>query len=270
MKSRVLKFALMALLLALGVPGGPTLAQVKSQDEVPDTKADFNPKVITVTTTGSLREMANKAGYDGGSRADFIFEVPAGTVIMGAAGGNKGRRDGGPALVSGLWPETAEIWLLVRGHVYGGGGRGGDGGDPVPTDGGRGGDAVVADSPMTVVVLKGGAIKGGGGGGAGAEAAAGLGGSGGGGGFPNGDPGLGGSARASDTGYFEAGALGRAGSPGGGGGGGNRGIAGGTGGNAAMPGQSQARVGGAPGNAIRKSGHEVVILSGGQVYGEIF
>jgi hypothetical protein len=246
------------------------MAQVKPLDEMPETKADFNPKIITVTAAGNLREMADKAGYDGGARADFIFEVPAGTVIMGTAGGRKGRRDGGPALVSGQWPEAAEIWLLVRGHVYGGGGRGGDGGDPVPTDGGRGGDAVVADAPMIVVVLKGGSIKGGGGGGAGAEAVGALGGSGGGGGFPNGEPGLGGSPRPSETSYFEAGSLGRVGSPGGGGSGGIRGVSGGAGGNAAMPGQSQVRIGGAAGNAVRKNGHEVPILSGGEVYVEIF
>lgn len=273
MKPGLLKCGLMALSLAVslgvGMPTGATWAQVKSLDEMPETKADFDPKVISVTSAGNLRDMADKAGYDGGAKADFIFEVPAKAVITGLPGGKKGV-DGGPALVSGQWPETAEIWLVVRGNVYGGGGRGGNGGDPAPSDGGKGGDAISVLAPMTIVILKGASVKGGGGGGAGAEAAAGLGGSGGGGGFPNGDPGLGGSARASDTGYFEVGALGRVGSPGGGGSGGTRGVVGGAGGNAAMPGQSLSRVGGAPGNAVRKNGHEVVILSGGQVYGEIF
>lgn len=262
-------FALAATVLSIAATQ-PAIAQVQTLDDMPEPPADFQPTVITVTSAGNLREMADRAGYNGQGRADFIFEVPAGTVIIGAAGGKKGRGEGGPALVSGSWPETAEIWLVVRGHVYGGGGRGGDGGDPAPTDGGHGGDAIVAEAPMTLLILKDGSIKGGGGGGAGAEAAAGLGGSGGGGGFPNGDPGFGGSPRPSDSGYFEAGALGRAGSPAGGGSGGNRGVAGASGGNAALPGQNQTRTGGAPGNAVRKNGHEVVVLSGGQVYGEVF
>lgn len=261
-----------AAVMAAAVMAAPVaaLAQVRALEDIPAPSADFRPKVIRVTSAGSLREMADKAGYDGGETADFIFEVPAKTVIMGAAGGKKGRGDGGTALVSGQWPETAEIWLVVRGHVYGGGGRGGDGGDPASTDGGKGGDAIVAEVPMTIVVLKDGSIKGGGGGGAGAEAAAGLGGSGGGGGFPNGDPGFGGGGRSSDSGFPEAGALGRAGSPAGGGSGGNRGVSGGAGGNAAMPGESNIRIGGAAGNAVRKNGHEVVVLSGGQIYGEVF
>jgi|GEM_PF-1361668 len=272
MRSNLFKGGLLALSMVFFAPAGPVLAQagVQTLEEMPEPSADFKPKVIAVTAAGSLREMADKAGYDGGAKADFIFEVPARTVILGPAGGKKGRPQGGPGLTSGQWPETAEIWLVVRGHVYGGGGRGGDGGDPAPGDGGKGGDAIVAEIPMTIVVLKDGSIKGGGGGGAGAEAASGLGGSGGGGGFPNGELGFGGSPRASDGVLPESGSLGRVGSPAGGGSGGNRGVAGGAGGNAALPGQSQTRIGGAPGNAVRKNGHEVVVLSGGQIYGEVF
>ncbi|WP_298328850.1 hypothetical protein [Asticcacaulis sp.] len=58
MKSRVLKCGLMALLYALGVPAGVTQAQVKSLDEMPETKADFDPKVISVNSACKLRDMA--------------------------------------------------------------------------------------------------------------------------------------------------------------------------------------------------------------------
>lgn len=240
-----------------------------SARDVPVPEDDFNPTVITVTTAGSLRDMADKAGYTGAAEAEYLFVVPEGVNILGSAGGKGGRPDGGHALVSGSWPEDAEIWLLVRGNVYGGGGRGGNGGAPISTEGGKGGDAVVAEAPMTITVLKTGSIKAGGGGGAGAEAAPGLGGSGGGGGFPNGEPGSGGSPEPSE-GTFTGGDWGRAGTIAGGGLSGRRGNPGGKGGDAAMPGESARRVGGSAGNAIRKNGHEVLVLNGGQMYGEAY
>jgi hypothetical protein len=243
----------------------PVIAQ-----DAPATEDDFNPTVVTVTGPGSLRELADKAGYKGSAQAEYLFVVPQGVNIMGAPGGKNGRPDGGHALVSGQWPEDAEIWLLVRGNVYGGGGRGGNGGTPASTDGGKGGDAIVAQVPMTITVLKTGSMKAGGGGGAGAEAGPGLGGSGGGGGFPNGEPGSGGSPEPSSDGMFTGGDWGRAGTPAGGGLSGRRGNPGGRGGDAAMPGESATRTGGAAGNAVRKNGFEVVILSGGQIYGESY
>ena len=247
-----------------------TMSPLAVAQDMPAQEDDFNPTVITVTASGTLRDLADKAGYKGTAGAEYLFVVPEGVNILGAAGGKNGKPDGGPALVRGRWPEYAEVWLLIRGKVYGGGGRGGNGGTPASTDGGRGGDAIVAQAPITITVLKTGSIKAGGGGGAGAEAAPGLGGSGGGGGFPNGDPGSGGSPEPSGDGLFTGGDWGRAGTLAGGGLSGRRGNPGGKGGDAAMPGQSATRTGGAAGNAIRKNGHDVVILSGGQVYGESY
>lgn len=241
-------------------------ASATAETEVED---DFNPVVIQVTGPGSLRKMADKAGYKGTAAAEYLFVVPQGINILGAGGGRGATQDGGPAIISGQWPADAEIWLLVRGNVYGGGGGGGTSGSPVSTDGGKGGDAIAAQAPMTITVLKTGSIKGGGGGGGGAEGTPGYGGSGGGGGFPNGEPGLGGSPEPSE-GTFVGGDMGRPGTIAGGGLSGRRGNPGGKGGDAAMPGESGRRVGGSPGNAIRKNGHEVVVLNGGHIYGETF
>ncbi|ESQ86531.1 hypothetical protein ABAC460_23300, partial [Asticcacaulis sp. AC460] len=153
-----------------------------AQDAPADAEEDFDPIVVKLTGPANLRDLADKAGYDGNSAAEYLFEVPEGVVILGAPGGRSGNVNGGAAIVSGKWPDGAEVWVVVSGHVYGGGGRGGNGGDlPGSTDGGRGGDAVVAQAPITVVVMEGGSIKAGGGGGAGAEGGPSLGGSGGGG-----------------------------------------------------------------------------------------
>lgn len=263
---------LLPLLFAAAiVTAPPVLAQEPVVDDAAEFMSeDFDPKVMTLTGPANLRELADRAGYDGDPTADYLFVVPQGVNILGSPGGKGGRNDGGPALVSGSWPDGVEIWLFVRGHVYGGGGRGGNGGViPVPTDGGRGGDAVVAQAPMTIVVLKTGSIKAGGGGGAGADGAPGLGGSGGGGGFPNGEPGQPGSPGPA-SGEFRSGDWGKPGTPGGGGRGGSRGIPGGRGGDTAMPGESANRVGGAPGNAVRLNGVEVTVLNGGQMYGEAY
>lgn len=257
----------------LVITSAPVFAQA-SQTPVAEAAVggpEFNPVTITVTASGNLRDMANKAGYDGTASAGFLFIVPEGVNILGQAGGKRGKTEGGPGLVTGTWPEETELWLMVKGQVYGGGGRGGNGGDlPGSTDGGKGGDAVVANAPITIVVLKTGSIKAGGGGGAGAEGAPNLGGSGGGGGFPNGEPGQPGSPTLSGDGQFSGGDWGRAGTIAGGGLGGSRGIPGGRGGDPAVPGVSLNRVGGAPGNAVRLNGYDVVVLNGGQIYGESY
>lgn len=257
-------------LAALVIAAIPAAAQETPSAETMAEEDDFNPTVVTVTGPGNLREMADKAGYKGTPAADYLFVVPERVNILGAAGGKSGGPEGGPALVTGQWPEDAEIWLLVKGHVYGGGGKGGNGGTPASTDGGKGGDAIVMQAPLTVTIMKTGSVKAGGGGGAGAEAGPGFGGSGGGGGFPNGEPGSGGSPEPSADGMFTGGDWGRNGTPAGGGLSGRRGNPGGRGGDAGMPGESATRIGGAPGNAIRKNGFEVILLNGGQLYGEVY
>lgn len=223
------------------------------------------PVIINVTETANLRALADKAGYDGRAEVVYAFVVPKGAVIMGKKGGGTG-------IDTGVWPQSAKVALVIYGHVYGGGGHGGDGGDvPGPTEGGRGGDAINVQTPLAVTLLPGASIKAGGGGGAGASGGYNLGGSGGGGGFPNGDPGRPGSPTGGDGGFgTQFGEYGRPGTPGSGGFGGQKGNPGGRGGNAAMPGDSLLKVGGAAGNAIRANGHPIDLLRKGDIYGEIF
>jgi hypothetical protein len=191
--------------------------------------------------------------------AAYEFTVPNGVVVAGKAGGGIG-------IDTGVWPAGVSLTLTIKGHVYGGGGNGGQGGDvPGATDGGRGGDALYIRAPLTLMIDAGASIKAGGGGGAGANG----GGSGGGGGFPNGERGEGGAA-AFDSNYDTAlGGPGRRGTPGGGGMGGQRGAAGASGGDAAMPGGSATRLGGPPGRAIVTNGHEVKLTRRGAIFGDV-
>jgi len=239
------------LLSALWLPG-----VVHAQD-APGAEA---PEItITVTESGNLRTLADQKGYDGHSAANYLFVVPANTNILGKQGG-------GPGIDTGKWPEDASLVLLIRGHVYGGGGNGGDGGDtPMMRDGTRGGDAIFVQAPIGIAIAKGGSVKAGGGGGAGADGT----GSGGGGGFPNGKGGEGGSALQGDGGLIVAGNRGYYGTIGGGGKGGQRGNPGGDGGNAGQPGQSLNRMGGGEGFAIRTNDLPVALDNKGDLRGQI-
>lgn len=218
------------------------------------------PTLILVSKASNLRQLADERGYGGTTPAAFDFMVPEKVVIMGASGGK-------PGIDTGVWPEGVTIRLIVRGHVYGGGGNGGDGGDvPGPTEGGRGGHAIVMQTPITLAILPGATVKGGGGGGSGGPGG-GIGGSGGGGGFPNGNRGQAGSGTASDSPIFAD--PGRPGTPGGGGAAGSRGNAGGAGGNAGLPGDSAGRNGGAAGKAVATNDNRLRISNQGQVFGEV-
>jgi hypothetical protein len=228
---------------------------------------DDNTKVIQITDLANrrtnLRALADKAGYKGETPSSFAFVVPANTNILGASGGGHG-------IDTGEWPAGAQLWLIVDGNVYGGGGNGGNGGDiPGASDGGRGGDAIFARAPIHIIVTGKGSLKAGGGGGAGANGG-GVGGSGGGGGFPNGREGEAGSASNPSDQYNSVGNKGRIGTIGGGGAGGSKGNPGGNGGNAGMAGQSLSRSGGGAGNAVRKNDHEVKIVNYGQIIGESY
>ncbi|WP_040401715.1 hypothetical protein [Asticcacaulis benevestitus] len=246
--------ALLALALALPL-------SVMAQDHpAPDSAAADDAPVIVlqVTEAANLRALADKAGYDGHSAASYAFVVPQDKNVMGKQGG-------GTAIDTGEWPENAFIALVVKGHVYGGGGNGADGGDtPMVRDGGRGGDAIYVRAPLAIVIQPKGSIKAGGGGGAGADGI----GSGGGGGFPNGKGGDGGSALQGDGGIIVAGNRGYYGTPGGGGKGGQRGTPGGDGGNAGQAGQSLSRMGGGEGFAIRTDENPVTLDNKGQLVGQ--
>lgn len=214
------------------------------------------PVRLTVTQSANLRELAGPGEV---KAAAYEFTVPKGVVIAGKPGGGVG-------IDTGVWPAGVTLTLTIKGHVYGGGGKGGQGGDvPGATDGGRGGDALYIQTPLTLVIDAGASIKAGGGGGAGANG----GGSGGGGGFPNGERGEGGAA-AFDSNYDTAlGGPGRPGTPGGGGMGGQRGAAGASGGNAGMPGGSATRFGGPAGRAIVTNGYEVKLTRRGAIFGDV-
>ncbi|MDC7683452.1 hypothetical protein PQU92_09205 [Asticcacaulis sp. BYS171W] len=235
-----------------GLIGAAIASAVRAQDAM--------PTLILVSQTANLRQLADQQGYDGRTPTAFDFVVPDKVVIMGAPGGK-------PGIDTGLWPEGVKIRLIIRGHVYGGGGNGGDGGDiPGPTEGGRGGDAIALHTPITLVILPSATVKGGGGGGAGGPGG-GNGGSGGGGGFPNGNRGAAGTGVASEGSSFSD--YGRPGTPGGGGAAGARGNAGGAGGNAGLPGGNGGRPGGPAGKAVNTNGNHLRINNQGQVFGDV-
>lgn len=249
-------------------------------DPDPPTPVTFERTLALSPSSGQtvdLRAIANAAGYNGQQPAKIIFDVPAGVAIIAAPGG--------VALVSGEWPTgayTIDIALKVSGQIYGGGGTGGTGAGgqgPAAGAGTTGGDAVVAQAPLNIEVLPGGAIAGGGGGGGGAESprlSPIIGprpGGGGGGGFPNGAGGAS-SAPTANSGLPGTAAGGGAGGvsipAGPSGKGGNGGAAGSPGeaGQATPSTESSAGAGGAPGFAIRKNGHAVTVTnSGGAITG---
>lgn len=211
--------------------------------------------VLNVTKSANLRDLANASGYDGHTPANYAFVVPKDVNVLGALNGGRG-------IDTGVWPTDTILVLVIAGNVYGGGGKGGDGGDiPGAQDGGRGGDAIYVQAPIGVAITKTGSVKAGGGGGGGAAGA----GSGGGGGFPNGGRGELGNA----TFGGEGGAAGQYGTPSGGGKGGQKGSIGGDGGNAGMAGGSAARAGGGEGFAIRTNGIDVTLTNEGDMRGQI-
>ena len=219
------------------------------------------PTVIQVTQTANLRTLADKAGYTGDSHANYVFNVPEKTVILGLSGGK-------PGVDTGDWPKGVSLALTVGGNVYGGGGDGGNGGDiPGMTEGTRGGDAIFVRAPITILIGTTGSVKAGGGGGGGAPGGN-AGGSGGGGGFPDGDRGAPGAPSHSASSGI-ASDFGHAGSPAGGGLGGQHGNPGGRGGDAGQSGENAGRPGGGPGNAIRANGNLVQLYAYGDVIGEV-
>ncbi len=215
-----------------------------------------------VTAASNLRTIANSNGYAGASGVTIQFVVPAGTTVMGAAGGGRG-------VDTGTWPAGVSLSLVVNGNLYGGGGTGGSGsalddGNP----GTAGGDAVYVQAPISITVT--GTIKaGGGGGGGGAGGAATgktVGGGGGGGGFPNGVGGAGATGTKSNggpggTGTTTAGGAG--GSPGGAAGGGPA-TGGSKGANATY---GTGGTGGAAGYGIRFNGNAVTVTGSANVSG---
>ncbi|ESQ91782.1 hypothetical protein ABAC460_05430 [Asticcacaulis sp. AC460] len=239
-------------------------------------------QTLEVRQSGNLRSLADQAGYDGAVDAQIVFVVPKDVVIMGAP-------DGGTALDTGTWPQGVTLGLAINGKVYGGGGRGGDGGpSPGPRNGTKGGDAIVVRSPMTIAVAEGGAVESGGGGGGGGSTSDGTAGGGGGGGFPNGPFGVGGMG---NSGYADSGRPGRV--EGGGQGGNNTGVGGsfaqyqlppsrptmlarptygGNGGMGGRPGDvggaDRGAGGGEPGLAIRADGNRVELYLSGRMRGE--
>jgi hypothetical protein len=243
---------------------------------------------IQVTEAANLRALADAAGYDPACPAHLRFIVPPTVTIMGKPGGGAG-------IETGSWPMNADIFLVIKGNVYGGGGNGGQGG-PIPqaTNGGGGGDAIRASAPVTIAIIKGAQIRAGGGGGGGGNGNAlnGGNGSGGGGGFPNG---LGGKGAA-------MGEPGRDATKEWGGRGGNNRRSpggdnelppsfvddklstspsgppipqgyGGNGGGAALDGQPgqapDGRPGGLAGYAIRANGFDVKLVNGGSLGGQV-
>lgn len=242
------------------------------------------PSATTLQLTGSgpydLRSVANAAGYGGAAVASYIFEVPAGAVIVGVGGTYVA---GGAGIDTGTWPAGVTLALVVKagGSVSGGGGGGGYGGTGPGGGGpgGAGGDAVYCRVPITITVESGGVIRAGGGGGGGGHggtfvAGGGPGGTyvgyigagGGGGGAPNGIGGAGGTG----TNGGPNGSPGGNGSTSGGGAGGGNGPPGGDGGGfgqAGGTGQNGGAGGGATGYAIRKNGNTVSITNGGTITG---
>ncbi len=251
-----------SIAFALGAATCLLVGNALAQSPAPasDTPA---PIVIQITQAANLRTLADKAGYDGNPRAYYVFNIAEKIVVMGRPGNR-------PGIDTGVWPQGVKLALTVGGAVYGGGGRGGDGGDiPGTTEGGHGGDAIVVHAPITILVGVNGAVKAGGGGGGGADGG-GTGGSGGGGGFPNGERGNAGSPSHSTSAYMATGDFGHDGSPAGGGLGGQRGNVGGKGGDAAQPGETAGRPGGGPGNAIRANDNKVQLYPYGQIIGEVY
>lgn len=230
---------------------------VHAQDQAPPATSAPVSQVITLTRAANLRDLADKAGYDGHTPASFTFVVPAKLNLLGSPGG-------GRAIDTGKWPEGVTLALVIDGNVYGGGGNGGDGGDsPGPGYGGHGGDAIYCQAPIAITLSAGGTIKAGGGGGGGG---AGPVGSGGGGGFPNGQRGEAGNGR-SDTYIFVQ--PGHPGSPSGGGLGGRGGGTGGDGGDTGKAGTAAARPGGEAGDAIRTNGFAVTLARSGDIWGVV-
>ncbi|CAL4869726.1 hypothetical protein MMA231_04018 (plasmid) [Asticcacaulis sp. MM231] len=238
---------------------------------------------INVTSAANLRTLANNNGYNG-SPASYQFVVPAGTNVMGNAGGGTG-------IDTGTWPAGVTLALVVNGNLYGGGGTGGNGGGVSQNGfvGANGGDALIIQAPITVTINSGGSIKAGGAGGGGGGYMYGSnpggsysnGGGGGGGGFPNGAGGSGGGTNSSAS-KRDSGSTGSPGTTAGGGAGGSGGYAsgssapggaGGNGGAAATSGSTggsktySGAAGGTPGVAIRKNGQAVTIINNGTITG---
>ena len=107
-------FGTALLTVALVMP----LSVTAQDNPVPATAAADEAPVIVlqVTEAANLRALADKAGYDGHSPASYAFVVPKGKNVMGKQGG-------GTAIDTGEWPDNAFIALVVKGHVYGGGGN---------------------------------------------------------------------------------------------------------------------------------------------------
>jgi YD repeat-containing protein len=281
------------------VMGNRTLVQSGGQGPGTPETPPFNA-TINVPGGGAvnLRSLANAAGYTGTEPATIQFVVAAGVTILGA-GGAGATPDGGLGIDTGAWPtapHAPSLSLLVRGQVYGGGGKGGDGSAvaTVPDGGfpgGAGGDAVVCRTPIAITIEPGGAVRAGGGGGGGGgnssywfalgQRTNYLASGGGGGGFPNGGASTSWTAvRAypGQAGTFQGGGVGGAGEvttvrgtvgvAGAGGVGGGSGAAGATGG-VGVPSARAPGAGGPGGYAVRKSGHQAPVTNNGTISGAV-
>lgn len=284
------------------VMGNRTLVHSGGQGPGTPETPETPPFNATISVPGggavNLRSLANAAGYTGAESATIQFVVAAGITILGG-GGIGATPDGGLGIDTGTWPtepHAPSLSLLVRGQVYGGGGKGGDGSAiaTVPDGGfpgGAGGDAVVCRAPIAITIEPGGAVRAGGGGGGGGgnssywfrlgQRTNYLASGGGGGGFPNGGASTSWTdvrAYPGQAGTLHGGGVGGAGSvttvrgtegvAGAGGVGGGSGAAGATGG-VGVPSAQEPGAGGPGGYAIRKSGHHVPVTNNGTISGAV-
>ncbi|WKL58150.1 hypothetical protein Q1W73_03990 [Asticcacaulis sp. ZE23SCel15] len=289
-----------ALVVALWMAAGTAPAQDKPDNpenvttvtvtaNLPPDRISKPLTTIVVTEPANLRALADMAGYDGKSAANFLFVVEKQTTIMGKPGG-------GTAIDTGDWPDAVYLALAINGKVYGGGGNGGDGG-PIPAakSGTKGGDAIYVRAPILIVIAETGTVEAGGGGGGGGEIRGGsvldgagpAAGGGGGGGFPNGGYGMGGMGWSGSADNGRPGTLQAPGR-----GGNNNSIAGtswsgvltdnesagtlakvvpgGNGGNAGRDGDgTTGGSGGAGGYAVRANNIPVELILSGRIRGEI-
>lgn len=220
--------------------------------------------VIQVTSTSNLRTLANNAGYNGSTSANYQFVVPAGTTIYGSSIDGRG-------ISTGTWPAGVTLSLVVSGNVYGRGGTGGNGAGYYgsATAGTIGGDAIYCQAPIAITINSGGSVKGGGNGGAGGSSMVTystpystiyFGAGGGGGGFPSG---IGGSGGAGANGGGNGSDGGNGTTSGGGAGGAGASSPGTT-----SPG-SPGGGAGSSGYAIRKNGNSVPVTNNGTVAGAV-
>ena len=184
----------------------------------------------------------------------YIFEN---TATISAAS------QGGWALQTGNFPAGSTLRIINRGHIRGGGGKGGNYTHNSVTAGGAGGSALVLHFPVTIDNTTGSIWGGGGGGGGGESVEYGSGGGGGGAGTPAGAGGLGGV-------YFGAAGTANAGGKGGRSPDGDGGGAGGAAGGAGAGGiGNQKTIGGRGGYSVQTNSNAVTWIAVGDRKGSV-